>query len=59
MAQLEEDGVELLLGAVPKLFQKMCEPETENGFPTIQVVLDHQGEERTIDVDAVLFAVGR
>ena len=37
----------------------MCEPEEENGFPTIQVVLDHQGEERVIEVEAVLFAVGR
>ena len=37
----------------------MCEPENEQGFPTIQVVLDNQGDEVTIEVEAVLFAVGR
>ena len=37
----------------------MCEPENEQGFPTIQVTLDYQGKEQTIEVEAVLFAVGR
>ena len=59
MNQMSEDGVEILLGAVPKQFMKMCEAENEQQYPQIQVTIDHQGSERVIEVEAVLFAVGR